>query len=237
VQLTVIGSSPAWPNPGSVHSGYLVEAAGCGRLLLDCGPGVLGRLREWELLPVDAIVVTHLHLDHFGDLVPWCWLTHHGLGAGASPKLHLPPGGLEALEEVAATWGHERMFEGVFEVAEYRESAPFDAGGFMIETHRVDHYGMSAFGLRATPPGGPTLGYSGDTGPCEGLRRVAAGASLLLCEATLAAASDDPPLRGHLSGDEAVAAADGRVLLTHRPVELGTPSGAERARDGSTYEL
>ena len=47
VRLTVIGSSPAWPNPGSAQSGYLVEGAGA--LLLDCGPGVLGRLREREL--------------------------------------------------------------------------------------------------------------------------------------------------------------------------------------------
>ena len=49
MRLTVIGSSPAWPNPGSAHSGYLVE--GPERLLLDCGPGVLGRLREAESWP------------------------------------------------------------------------------------------------------------------------------------------------------------------------------------------
>jgi ribonuclease BN (tRNA processing enzyme) len=237
VQLTVIGSSPAWPNPGSVHSGYLVEADGCGRLLLDCGPGVLGRLREWNLLPVDAIVITHLHLDHFGDLVPWCWFTRHGLSVGPAPALHLPPGGLDALAEVAGTWGHERMFDGVFELGEYRAAAPFEAAGFTIEAHGVDHYGMTAFGLRATSPGGRVLAYSGDTGPCEGLHRVAAGASLFLCEATLASPSDDPPNRGHLAGDEAIAVADGRVLLTHRPAELATPPGAERARDGSTYEL
>ena len=44
VKLTVVGSSPAWPNPGGAQSGYLIE--GPGRLLLDCGPGVLARLRE-----------------------------------------------------------------------------------------------------------------------------------------------------------------------------------------------
>ena len=70
VQLRVIGSSPAWPNPGSAQSGYLVE--GPGKLLLDCGPGVLGRLRESELWPhVEGIAITHWHLDHWGDLVPW----------------------------------------------------------------------------------------------------------------------------------------------------------------------
>src|ERR687898_2259890 len=59
VRLTVIGSSPAWPNPGSAQSGYLIE--GEGALLLDCGPGVLGRLRETKIVP-DAIAITHWHL-------------------------------------------------------------------------------------------------------------------------------------------------------------------------------
>ncbi|HVH52379.1 MAG TPA: MBL fold metallo-hydrolase, partial [Gaiellaceae bacterium] len=70
MKLTVIGCSPAWPNPAGAQSGYLVE--GTGRLLLDCGPGVLSRLRERESWPnVDAVVITHFHLDHWGDLVPW----------------------------------------------------------------------------------------------------------------------------------------------------------------------
>src|SRR3954454_13827905 len=72
VKLTVVGCSPAWPNPGGAQSGYLVE--GNGRLLLDCGPGVLARLRKREAWPqMDAIAITHFHLDHWGDLVPWVW--------------------------------------------------------------------------------------------------------------------------------------------------------------------
>ena len=73
MHLNVIGSSPAWPNPGGAHSGYLLEAGGK-RLLLDCGPGVLSRLRQAEGWPrIDAIAITHFHLDHWGDLVPWVW--------------------------------------------------------------------------------------------------------------------------------------------------------------------
>src|SRR5215475_5726486 len=61
VHLTVVGCSPAWPNPGGAQSGYLLD--GPGRLLLDCGPGVLARLREESAWPeVDAIAITHWHL-------------------------------------------------------------------------------------------------------------------------------------------------------------------------------
>src|SRR3954465_8887707 len=84
VKLTVVGCSPAWPNPGGAQSGYLVDD----RLLLDCGPGVLARLRRlhdgWPRL--DAIVISHWHLDHWGDIVPWVWGTLAGFAHdGAKP--------------------------------------------------------------------------------------------------------------------------------------------------------
>ena len=91
MRLTVIGSSPAWPNPGSAHSGYMLDADGS-RVLLDCGPGVLGRLREQSRWPeVDAIAITHWHLDHWGDLVPWVWGTFYLASNGAERRG--PPSG------------------------------------------------------------------------------------------------------------------------------------------------
>src|SRR5918994_3037958 len=105
VKLTVVGCSPALPNPGVAQSGYLVE--GDGRLLLDCGPGVLARLREREEWPdVDAIAITHFHLDHWGDLVPWVWGNMFGPGAGLpKPKLWLPPGASDQLQPVLERLG------------------------------------------------------------------------------------------------------------------------------------
>src|ERR1051325_6825217 len=96
VKLTVVGCSPAWPNPGGAQPGYLVEDGG-GRVLLDCGPGVLARLREDGGWPrVDAIVITHFHLDHWGDVVPWTFGAMYGPGRDTpKPDLWLPPGGLE----------------------------------------------------------------------------------------------------------------------------------------------
>src|SRR5947207_3435855 len=98
VKLTVVGCSPAWPNPGGAQSGYLVEGHG-GRLLLDCGPGVLPRLRAAEGWPrVDAIAITHFHLDHWGDLVPWVFGAAYGPGRKTMPpELWLPPGSHQRL--------------------------------------------------------------------------------------------------------------------------------------------
>jgi ribonuclease BN (tRNA processing enzyme) len=242
VRLTVIGCSPAHPNPGGAHSGYLLESPGCGRLLLDCGPGVLSRLRAQRLLPVAAIAVTHMHLDHWGDLVPWAWLALYGGaasdgGPGNKPKLWVPPDAVSDLAVFAERFGTPGMFEAAFDVAEYTAGRPFDAAGYEVEPWAVQHFGVVAFGFRVRDREGHVLGYSGDSAPCDGLRSVAYGSNLFLCEATLAAAGDDAVPRGHLSADEALALGKHRVLLTHRPVELPLPAGAEAAEEGSTVQV
>jgi ribonuclease BN (tRNA processing enzyme) len=236
VRLTVIGSSPAWPNPGSAQSGYLLE--GPGRLLLDCGPGVLGRLRE-NGASIDAVAITHFHLDHWGDLVPWAWLNAYGPTEEKIPStVWLPPGGVRELEAFAEKWGNENMFQGAFHLEEFEPAVPFEAAGFEVEAQRLPHYTMEAYGFRVREPErGRVVAYSGDSAPTPELAALARGADLFVCEATLSDGSRDGTPRGHLSVDEALAAADGRVLLTHRPVELPSPDGVQLAYDGLVVDV
>ena len=240
MKLTVIGCSPAWPNPGSAHSGYLVE--GPGRLLLDCGPGVLPRLRESESWPsIDAIVITHFHLDHWGDLVPWVWGTMYGLGAeGPQPELWLPPGGGDYLCKLGNRLGFPDMFERTFRVRHYEDDAPFEVAGLTVTALRVPHYTLETYGLRVENAR-RTLAYSGDAGPSDRLVELARDVDLFLCEATLERGELDGEPRGHLSAEEAIEAYDAsgarRLLLTHRPAELELDPALERAYDGMTLEL
>lgn len=233
MKLTVVGCSPAWPNPGGAQSGYLVEHDG-NRLLVDCGPGVLARLRAAEVWPrVDAIAVSHLHLDHSGDLVAWLWGHLMGPAEGAQgPALHLPPEGQGWFASFAA------QFDGAFPVHEYAERAPFETAGFTVTPFRVPHYSQPTWALRVEA-GGRVLAYSADSAPSPVLAEVARDADLFLCEATLEGRDREP--RGHLNADEAVAASHAanakRLLLVHRPVELAVPAGVEIARDGLVVEL
>ncbi len=232
MKLVVVGCSPAWHNPGSAQSGYLVE--GPGRLLLDCGPGVLARLRERDGWPrVDAVVITHFHLDHWGDLVPWAFGARFGPGRQApSPELWLPPGGSETLRHFTSELSADPLFE-AFSVREYAEGEPFRAAGFEIAATRVPHYDLLTFGIRVHD-GEATLAYSGDSAPSAALAELARAADLFLCEATLA--EPEPALRGHLTADEAFAAfresGAKRLLIVHRPVELPLDPALERAWDG-----
>jgi ribonuclease BN (tRNA processing enzyme) len=237
MELQVIGSSPAWPNPGGAHSGYLLEANGR-RLLLDCGPGVLSRLRQAEGWPrVDAIAITHFHLDHWGDLVPWVWGSMYRAQDGdlTRPTVWVYEGGHAYLEKLGMRLGFPDMFDRVFDVREYAGDRPWTTAGFEITAVRLPHYTLETYGFRVVADGA-TLAYSGDSAPSERLVELATGADLFVCEATLLRGKDDGLPRGHLSLDEALGAFEAsgahRLLLTHRPAELPMPDGLEFAYDG-----
>lgn len=242
MKLTVVGCSPAWPNPGSAQSGYLVENGG-ERLLLDCGPGVLARLRElgdaWPA--VDAVAITHWHLDHWGDLVPWVWGNMAGPGRGRpQPQVWLPPQGRERLRDFGRRLGWEDMFERTFALRDYQEAVPFAAASLTVTAIRLPHYDLRTYGFRVSN-GARALAYSGDSGPCDELAELARGVDLFVCEATLERGDLDGTPRGHLSEAEAVdafrAAGARRLLLTHRPQELPVSEGLELAYDGLELEV
>jgi ribonuclease BN (tRNA processing enzyme) len=240
MKVTVVGCSPAWPNPGGAQSGYLVE--GSGRLLLDCGPGVLPRLREAEGWPrVDAIAITHFHLDHWGDVVPWVWGAQYGPGRDV-PRVQLwvGPNGRDELRHFGSHFGNATMFEDAFDLRQYAEGEPFVAAELEVTPYRVPHYDIETYAFRVTD-GRRTLAYSGDSGPSDRLVDVAEDADLFLCEATLREGREAGELRGHLSADEAADAyrrsRARRLVIVHRPRELALDGGLERAADGDAFDV
>jgi ribonuclease BN (tRNA processing enzyme) len=232
VKLSVIGCSPAWQNAGGAQSGYLVE--GRGRLLLDCGPGVLPRLREREPWPrIDSIVITHFHLDHWGDLVPWGFGAAFGPGRDVpKPELWVRPGGTDTIRAIEATLGASAILD-AFDVHEYADRTPFQTAGYEVTPVQVLHYDQLTFGLRVTD-GEKTLAYSGDSAPSPALAEVARDADLFICEATLA--KPEPGLRGHLTTEEALEAyresGAERLLIIHRPSEIPLDESLTQAYDG-----
>ena len=220
----------------------MLEADGH-RVLLDCGPGVLGRLRETSMWPeVDAIAITHWHLDHWGDLVPWVWGTFYLSSNGPlrKPALWVQPGGADFLSSLGDRLGFPDMFERTFRLAEYEPDMPFAVGKLEITPTRVPHYRLETYAFRVRS-NGAVLTYSGDSAPCDELVESARDADLFVCEATLLRGELDGEPRGHLSLDEALEAFDAsgakRLLVTHRPRELPTPEEFELAHDGLELDV
>jgi len=186
---------------------------------------------------VDGIAITHFHLDHWGDLVPWVWGTFYLATNGPLPKpaLWVQPGGADFLTGLGERLGFPDMFERTFELAEYQPDTPFRIGPLVVTPTRVPHYTLQTYAFRVEADD-RTLAYSGDSAPCPELVAAARDADLFVCEATLLRGELDGEPRGHLSLDEAVDAFEAsgakRLLVTHRPCELETPEEHELAYDG-----
>jgi ribonuclease BN (tRNA processing enzyme) len=132
------------------------------------------------------------------------------------------------------------MFSDAFDLHEYVDGEPFETAGFQVIPERVLHYDLLAFGFRASA-NGTVLAYSGDSGPSDALPKLAEGADLFVCEATLLAPNPEGGTRGHLAAAEAVEAFEEagakRLLLTHRPTERPLEPSLEQAYDGMEVEI
>lgn len=238
MRLTVLGKSPSWPDAGGACSGYLVQE-GETALLLDCGNGVFAKLRErLHYAHVDAVVISHLHADHFLDLVPFSYALTYGPGAaGARPALHVPPGAREGLRRVVGTWGSEDLVEAAFALREYDPDEELRVGALSVRFRRVPHFTAThAIELTSAATGG-RFTFGADTGPSDDLVAFARDTDLLMLESTIAQPDSEP--RGHLTpaeaGEHAARAGAKRLVLTHLTDEADpawAPREARRAFDG-----
>lgn len=220
-RLTVIGCSGSFAGPDSPASCYLLEADHGGRrwrVLLDLGSGALGALHDFvDPRSLDAVLITHLHADHYFDMsglyVIW---KYHPDGSPARIPVWGPVG---VAEQMARAYGldPDPGMTGEFDFHEYG-ATPVSIGPFTVSTYQMAHP-VAAFGLRVQV-GDKVLAYSGDTGPCDALLDLAAGADVLLCEAAFVEGGDNPVdlhLTGKQAGAVATEAGAGSLVLTHVP--------------------
>src|SRR4029077_13669015 len=94
MRLTVLGCGPAAPQPDTPASGLLVES-GSSAILLDCGQGVAAQLvRRIEPDRLSAVIIGHMHADHFIDLSALRYRFPWGDRSAVRLPVLLPPGGI-----------------------------------------------------------------------------------------------------------------------------------------------
>ena len=219
LRLTVLGCSTAAPHEATPAAGFLVQW-GDTNLLLDIGQGVVRRLQT-VLDPKDltAIVIGHMHADHFLDLVGLRYLYPWGERAPDPLPVHLPPGARARLDALAdAVSERVGFFDAAFDAVEYDPASELTVGDLRLRFFRSRHY-VPAWGVVVEAPDGARLAYTGDTGPSGAVEDAVRDADLLLVEAALRSDRHDDPERGHLTAPEAIALAGSAgarsALLVH----------------------
>ena len=190
MRITVLGCWAPYPRAGGACSGYVVQD-GASNVVLDMGNGSFSNLcRLFDFRAVGAVVLTHLHPDHYADIE--C-LRHALEGAFRDGSLRQGPVPLllpKSPPEVADAIGgkHQKAFKKIFIEDLPLETVPpgvearvFSIGPvkyFLLPTdHSLPSYAVGV-------EGSGYFVYSGDTAPTENLALFAERADILLCEAS-----------------------------------------------------
>jgi ribonuclease BN (tRNA processing enzyme) len=217
MRLTVLGSGSAFSGAGH-NACYCLD----GRLLVDCGsPAQL-------LLPqvgvsvgqIEAILVTHFHADHTAMLPVVLGARALAVDDPRPVRLAGPPGTLEYVSRVIST-GYGTHLHGLImdrlglRATVLQDGCDTEFCGYRIRAHAVVHSTGPSLAYAISDPAGATVGFSGDTTLCSGLRRAATQSHAFVCECT----GWDQPVPSHMWwGDvqELIAACpDTRLLLSH----------------------
>lgn len=241
VKLKILGCGDAFGTGGRLNACFLLSRDGGSNLLIDCGATALVSMRRFGVDPdgIDAILISHLHGDHFGGL-PIYILDAQVISARVKPLVIVGPPSLGARLRDAM----EILFPGsskvqrkfdvvVVELVPGQQSTPL--AGVKVTGHEVQHpSGAPALALRIEADD-RTICYSGDTQWVDALIDAARSADLFIAEAY----TFDSEIPNHLNWatlkQKLPSIGAQRTILTHMSRDMldRLPvDGAEAAEDG-----
>ncbi len=221
MKLVVLGSGSTVPHPTRTSAGFWLETSG-GKMLLDCSASVASRMAangvDWPNL--DAIWISHFHLDHCGGLAPLLAGTKHSpeMKHRTKPLKIFGPARLKDLIDRFSNVNNYRLLEQPFpvEVIEIEEQEKFEIlPGVKAVAMKTPHTDES-HAIHICDADETTLVYSADTGFSEVIGAFANRVDLFILECTFIS---DKPKKPHLELAEAIflirKASPKRAMLTH----------------------
>lgn len=199
MRFTIVGSGDAFGSGGRSNTCFWLETTKA-TLVVDFGATALPALKANGLDPtrIDAIVLSHLHGDHFGGL-PFLLLDYQFLARREHPLVIAGPPGtrarLDAALEVFFPKASGTKWRFFWRVEETALDTDIDILGHALRTTEVVHQsGAPSTALRLSD-GERVFAYSGDTEWTEALLPIAADSDLFVCECYAFAGK----MTGHMS--------------------------------------
>jgi ribonuclease Z len=217
----VLGSGTSVPHPQRASTAHWLETE-TGSLLLDASASAIHRMAQENLdwVNLDAIWISHFHLDHVGGLAPFLFGTKHApqTQSRRKPLTIFGARGLKKLLLAFDEANNYKLLEQPFPV-EIREVAPDNdfeiLSGLRARTFSTPHT-KESLALRLDSERGPSLVYTSDTGYTDALARFSQGVDLLVMECSF---WRDKPVETHLELEDAMKLARlseaRKVVLAH----------------------
>lgn len=219
MRLTVIGCGDAFGSGGRANACFWIEA-GATNVALDFGATSLVELKRRGLDPnrLDAIVISHLHGDHFGGL-PFLLLDSQFDARRTKPLTIIGPIGtgerIAAAQEVFFPGSSRIAWRFALNILDLTCGVCQRFANLTIESREVIHpSGAPATGVRLTAEG-RTLAYSGDTSWTEALVELARGADLMIVDCHDVDEDPAPHLDWPTLESQRSRLAAKRIMLTH----------------------
>ena len=245
MKLVILGSGTSIPHPNRSSAAFWVGADG-GSLLLDISADAPHRLAEENLdwANLDAIWISHFHLDHMGGLAPYLFGTRrapHTTRRTKPLRIFAPTGFRSILHSLDETHDHKLLDQPfAVELIEITAGAEFQIlPGVNAKTFKTPHT-KESLAIRLEQSDGKSLVYSADTGFTEELVSFCKAATLLVLECSF---PFNKPVKKHLELAEAMelvqACKPRKVVLTHLYSEwdgIDLSTAAKKFWDGETIE-
>ena len=206
MKVTILGCSGSLSSPTNPCSGYLISTDDQPSVIMDLGPGTLGRLQTHQN-PSDAhVIFSHLHADHCLDFPSLLvWRRFHPTDKAAEVNgLRAPGYAPEHLGLLSSdNPGVPDDLTDTFSFAAWADREPQVLSGLNITPFAVEHP-VETYGLRVEDPAtGKIIAYSADTGLCDNVVDLARDVDVFFCEAGWGPSANHFAPAMHLSGPEA----------------------------------
>lgn len=255
MKFTVLGSGTSVPHAQRSAAGFWLETEN-NSILLDCGASAIHRMAQENLdwANLDAIWISHFHLDHIGGIAPYLFGIKHApeTQTRTKPLRIFGPKNLRRLIEKFDAANDYKLLQQKFplDIIEVESLEKFailpKIEAVALDTPHTDE----SLAIRIKDETGKTCVYSADTGFAKEIGVFAGEADLLVLECSF---FKDKPVELHLELSEAMYliryAQPKKTVLTHfypewdsvdfaAEVKKFSPSGEViQSRDGLKLDL